>query len=161
MVCDHSCNHSLLIITNFSANCVIGLFQADNKGETGLMGYPGPRVSMVTFSIVFFLTLSFLHVLHCYFCLDACCRAKVVQMDIQEERFGDSILFSHGRKLKNFMFWLVVKTPFQGEPGDPGQKGKHGPKVREQQQWRNGSRFYLTGQITSIISKSQNELHIR
>lgn len=44
--CVHGCSlsrNSVLLLT------MSGLFQADNKGETGVMGFPGPRVSTDTF----------------------------------------------------------------------------------------------------------------
>lgn len=38
---------------------LLGLFQADNKGETGVVGFPGPRVSTDTFR----------HFFHVFFCV--------------------------------------------------------------------------------------------
>lgn len=39
------------------AALLLGLFQADNKGEPGVMGFPGPRVSTDTFRHFFLIFL--------------------------------------------------------------------------------------------------------
>ena len=36
-----------------SSSLLFGLFQATNKGETGVMGFPGPRVSTHSFLHIF------------------------------------------------------------------------------------------------------------
>lgn len=110
---------------------LLGLFQADNKGETGVMGFPGPRVSTDTyrhffshlFLLSFLLTEAVLNVLGAIWCRWGRWNKGRITMTI-------SSLNSEGGFFRRKVVSLMPGIVFQGDLGDLGPKGQGGLKVR-------------------------------
>lgn len=123
---DIYCSGSILLFY------LLGLFQADNKGETGVMGFPGPRVSTDTYRHFFshlsllssLVTEAALNVLGAIWCRWERWNKGMITKTISS--LNSEGFFFFRRKVVSLMSGIV----FQGDRGDLGPKGQGGLKVR-------------------------------